>query len=219
MDFSTDYLAWDNVEAVTLLVATRAAPRLVLVPVAKRRAVRGSQKSPSGGVYAGFEVRWLVPRGVLTAGVEPKLADVVEDAKGTQWTVLTVERLKADQTLALGCVDLVLALDLRDVVTLQRAVVSYDPAGVPGKDDWQALYAGVPARVQPVRQDVEDARGGRVARRRYEVTLGVQVLDLDVSQDRLAWNDGGTLRLLDLVELRHSEEIDFLPVIDAEERL
>lgn len=220
-DLSADHLCWDGTEGVTLEVTKRTAPDLVPVAVAKRRAVRASQRSPSGGVYAGYELRWLLPARE-TAGVTPKPGDVIEDDQAERWTVLTVEANRLRQTFACGCVNLVLALDLRDTVVIERASIAPDAAGVPVKSFPPAggrdLYV-VAARVQEVTREVAEERGVRYAKERYEVTVDRQLRDLDAGEDRLRWVDpAGVTRYLDIVDYRNPERIDELPVLTAEDR-
>lgn len=218
MDARGDHTAWDNTEAVTLEQSTRGGGRSAPVAWAKRRAVRVREQSPSGGTYQGHEVRWHVPTCLLPPGFLLSPGDAVLDGQGTRWTVLTRELNRLGETLALGCVDLVLALDLRDLITIERAEISYDSAGAPVKEFRQVLYT-LPAKVQLVTEEIADQRGMRASLRRYEVTLGAQVPLLDVSEDRMVWTDpAGERAVLDMLELRQPERIDELPVVVAERR-
>lgn len=220
--FANDHLAWDFVEAVTLEGATRAGPRLCSVARAKRRNVRGSQKSPSGGVYVGYEMRWHVPAPLLPEGWVPKPRDAVLDGGGRRWTVLTVEHNNHGLTWMLGCVDLVLALDLRDEVVVERAALSQDDSGVTVKafppGGGRDLYT-VAARVQEITRDIADERGVRYAKGRFEVTVDRQMPDVEPGEDRVRWADRGTVRYLDILAYRQPDRIDELPVLECELRL
>jgi hypothetical protein len=222
VDFSRDHLCWDNVEASppTLEVTTRAAPIVVPLPVAKRRAIRGREKSPSGGVYSGYELRWLLPRVTLPADVEPKPADVVVDSTLNRWTVLTVERNKANQTIVLGCVNLVLAYQLRDTITVERATIQSNTAGASVKlfppPGGRVLYT-LAARVQPLSSGAKEERGLRYDGQMYEVTIDRQV-QIDTAEDRVNFNDNGITRYLDVVKYEQPSRIDELPTLTCEER-
>jgi hypothetical protein len=162
LDFSDDWLCWDNVSQVRYEVA-RGVPSIVDVPpafdghtgapqpqpsrnkplivtVAKRRNLTARELAASGGVYRGDDQVYLLPD-ALMEGIIPKPADVIIELAdgsagaqpGTRWTVLDAARNKNRQTHRLTCRDLVLAFDLRDSITIERPSLSYDAAGVPVK--------------------------------------------------------------------------------------
>lgn len=220
MNLGNDHLCWDGAEQATLLVRLRGGgERAVGVPLAKRRNIRLREKSPSSGVYIGAEINWHVPQRDLPAGIEPKPGDAIEDRQQRQWTVLTVARNRLGHTWTLGCVDLVIAHDLRDLVTIQRPQLSYDAAGVASKQ-WLSRYTDVPARVQSTTQSVSEERAVRAARQAYEVVVARQLADVDLAVDRIEWRDPqGETRYLDMVGFRQPDRIDELPVIEAELRL
>lgn len=219
LDLSADSVAWDQTESITLEVSTRAAPDLVAVNVAKRSNIRSAQKSPSGGVYLGFESRWRIPRRELPEGVIPKPADVVVDNEDQRWTVLTAEQNRLGETYALGCVNLSLAHQLRDVVVIERATISYDGAGAATKTFNRVLYT-VAARVQELTREVAEERGVRYGKGRYEVTVDRQLHLLDVAEDRVRFVERvtGTVMYLDITGYRQPERIDDLPVVECELR-
>lgn len=215
-NFEIDHLVWDNVEPVVLEESRRdGAARRHLVAVAKRRNIRGREKSPSGGAYQGFEVNWHLPTTELPPGVVPIPGHVVEDRDGTRWTVLTATRNRHGQTHALGCVDLVLAHDLRDRLTIERPEVEYDRAGAAIKR-WWPLHEDLAARVQPESSDVHDGHGVRGFQTRFRV-----IVDRDLvvtNEDRLKVTLAGETRYLDVTGYQQAERIDELPVILAELR-
>ena len=217
-----DYKIWDNTSQVIVQVARRAGVNPFHVPIAKKRAVASRQKSPSGGVYSGFEVRWHIPSVFVPSGVVLKMADIVLETDGTEWTALTVDKNKGGQTITLGCVNLTLAADLRDTISIERATVGYDSAGTPTKrfppDAGTILYAGVPARVQPVDDEVAETRGIRGQQTNYRITLGREI-EVNVAEDRVKWTDGeGVTRYLDIVRHQNSRLIDELTSLDAQVR-
>jgi hypothetical protein len=223
VDMTLEYRCWDNTESITIEQVTRGGMRKIAVDVAKGRNIRGREKSPSGGVYVGYERNWHIPRVLLPEGAELKAADIVVDEGGKRDTVLTANYNRHKQRWELGCVDLVLALDLRDQVVIQRAAIGYDPAGVPVKTfppgGGSVLFTR-PARVQPMTQEIAEERGVRFAKDQYDIVVGGQIEGVDSSQDRVVWRDRqGQTWTLDIVSVHNAERIDELPVIVAERRL
>lgn len=221
LGYADDYLAWDRTESVTLEVGRRVGqPATTAVPVAKRRAITSREKSPSGGAYVGYEVRWHLPTRVLPPGQRIKPGDAILDQHEVRWTVLTADLNRLGYTWALGCVDLVLAHDLADVVTIETADISYDGAGAAVKAfppaGGQVLYQGIPARVQLLTDEVADERGIRSFRGRYSVIVGLPV---DVTfEDRVNWTDPKTAQtiLLDITGVHNPDRIDELQALDCE---
>jgi len=214
-NYDIDHLAWDNTEAVTLETGRGDAARRSPVAVAKRRNVRVREKSPSGGAYQGFEIRWHLPSRELPEGVVPIPGNVVEDREGVRWTVLTADRNRHAQTHALGCVDLVLAHDLCDRLTVERSHTEYDAAGAAHKR-WHTLHTDLPARVQPESSDVHDGHGVRGFQTRYRVVIDRELAI--TSEDRLVVTLAGEVRYLDITGYQQAERIDELPVVLAELR-
>jgi hypothetical protein len=221
LDLSADYLCWDGTEAITLSSVTRTGARQVAVPIAKGRNIRSRERSPSGGVYAGYERNWHLPARLLPEDFVPKIGDVITDGDGVRWTALTADFQRLKCRWQLGTVDLVLANDLQDTIYVERATVTYDGAGAPVKTyptSGAPLYA-LAARMQPITQEVADERGERYARGRWEAIVGAQVPLIDVAEDRVRWVDRtGKTVLFDLVGVRNGERVDELPVLDLEER-
>ncbi len=217
-DMTIEHRSWDGTEPATLEAAAHGGPSQVTVPIAKRRAVRTAEKSPSGGVYLGSEVRWLIPMRELPEGVTPAPADVVIDGEGVRWTVLTRERNRGRETYALGCVDLTLAHGLRDTVVVERCDRELSAAGVPDRrfppQGGRTLYT-LQARVQELSRDLAESRGVRWAAGKFEVTVDRQLADIDVAEDRVRWADGLTVRHLDITAYRRGSRIDELPVLEC----
>jgi len=228
MNFSGDFALWDFTESGTFTPGHRPGSPAVpyAIATALRAQVNDREKSPSGGVYQGFEVNWFLPGPLLAAAgaPNPQPADVWTDAQGVLWTVLVANYDRADQVWQLGTVDLVLANNLRDTVDVQRPTLSYDAAGgvvrhwpdgnAPGvTPGGQTVYAAVPARVQPLTQEVVDERGLRAFRGNYAVILGQQ-LDL-VREDRLKVTLSSGTAYLDVRGTHDPQRIDELPVCDA----
>ncbi len=223
VDMSMEYKTWDNTEPITIEQTTRGGMRKLSVEIAKGRNIRAHEKSPSNGVYVGYERTWHVPQALLPPGQELKPGDIVVDCKGRRETTLTAEWDRAKQRWQLGCVDLVLALDLRDQVTIQRPAIAYDPAGVAVKvfppGGGTTIFTR-PARVQPMTQDIAEERGVRYAKNQYDCIIGGTIDGVDASQDRVVWTDRqGRTWTLDIVSVHNTEQIGELPVIVAERRL
>ncbi len=220
---SSDHLCWDNTEPVTYLVSSSAGKRRFEVAIAKGRNVRGREKSPSGGAYAGYERNWHLPQREIPEGEIPKPGDVIVDGDGNHWTALTAEWDRAKQRWQMGCVNLVLALDLRETIAIERAAVSYDTSGAVTKTfppaGGEVLYT-LAARVQWITDDSSDERGARYAKGHYDVIVGSQVPKLDLAEDRVNWTEPGTgaTIYLDVIAVRNPERIDELPVLTCERR-
>jgi hypothetical protein len=226
LDLSAEHVAWDNTEAVALESADRPSADVVSIGLAKRRSVRGREKSPSGGAYVGYELTWHIPARFVPPGIRPKPGDAIVDGDGRRWTVLTVDLMRAGERWQLGTVDLELALGLRHVIDLERAEILYTPAGAPLKRfpsappesrGGRVLHANLPARVQLATEEVTEDRAVRAWLRTYQVWVAKPVPDL-VEDDRIRWVENGQALYLDVVSVRNPERIDELWMIEAEHR-
>jgi hypothetical protein len=241
VDFASDYLTWDKPESVRLDYSRRLlgplpndpqlrkgaqtppfdsaavadASHATEVGIAKRRAIRTAERSPSGGAYTGAEVRWLIPGALVPS--DPKPGDVVVDGKGVRWTALTVETNRHGATFVLGCVALAVAFDLRDTIDVERPAVSYDAAGAPvmafpsdpTNPGGEKLYSALLCRVQLLTQEVREERGIRGLESAYDVMIEQTVRV--TMQDRIFWR--GTY--LDITGFKQADRIDQLNVIEA----
>lgn len=231
LNHSADHCAWDCTQPVTLERSGRVAPKRAPVGAAKRRSIRTAQRSPSGGVYLGAEAAWHIPRVELPEGVVPAPRDVIiEDARDdaeatlgagaaaeTRWTVLTVSRNRQGESYACGCVDLVVAHHLHDLVVLETPSHRTLPSGAQAKAWERAGERPLRARVQELSREVAEERGARYGRLRYDVIIERQI-DVDVAEARVVWHDGVAERHLDIVRVRNPERIDELPVLECELR-
>jgi len=187
---------------------------------AKRRSIHSAEKSPSGGAYMGYEVNWWVPLSQFAPGsFSPKAADVIVDADGNRWTVLRTLFNAPSQNWQLSCVNLVLALDLRDTINIERATITYDaagsalklfPANAPALQGGEVLYTNLPSRVQLLTQEILEERGIRGFKGTYAVTVGQEIAV--TNEDRIAWRG----RYLEIRGYHNATRLDELPVIDAE---
>ncbi len=199
------------------------------VSVAKRTAVRTREKSPSGGVYTSGELNWRIPAALVPPGVRIEPGDVVTPAdanrpdRGTRYTVLTADLRRQGSTWLLGVVDLILAERLRDRIWVEQPQVSFDGAGAQVRlyptgdppNGGQVLYAAIPARVQPLTQEIADQRGIRGGKGKFLVVVDRQLQIQDVSLCRLRLSDGS---YLDVVDYHDAGRIEALPALTAERR-
>lgn len=222
-----EHTAWDGTQAVTLeSVRAGRGPRLDHVGTAKRRNIRGAEKSPSQGTYVGYEVNWHLPTVLLSPGLTPKPGDAILEEDGRRWTVLTVAANRQGYTYACGCVDLVLANDLREAIDIERPTVEYDAGGFARKrypsgtePDLGGSYVArnLAASVQLTQAAREDQRGVRGFLGTYDVVLGAPV---EVTmEDRVKWTDEkGNVRYFDIRSIRNPTRIDELMVLECEAR-
>ena len=219
LDFSIDESSWDNTVAVTYQSTYNPRGMMDYIPVAKRRAVRGREKSPSRGAYIGYEVNWIFDKGRFALGFTPKPGDTVLECDGSLWTVLTVAKGKHGQTWTLGCVNLVLALGLTDTITIEQSALSLDAAGanirawpsgplVGGKP----LYVNLVCRVQPESAAIAEERGITGQQTSYTIFLAQGVtIDDNLRECRVVWKNG----TLDLDRLINAERIDELSRLEC----
>lgn len=227
LDGTQNCLAWDNTETVEFQSTTRlpvpADPRpssgMVDSLVAKRRAPTFKELTASGGVYTGQDLVWLIPAVNLDGGMIPKPSDVVVDEEGNRWTVLEVALNALKSTYRCMSRNLVLAHELRDIIQIERASISYDSAGAavkwfpsdpPERRGGTVIYADLSARVQPTGGDILDERGIRGLTNLYDVIVGQEVYV--TNEDRIFWQG----KYLEIRHYQRAEQIDQLPVIQAE---
>ena len=226
MQTSQPYMSfcWDDTESVLLESSKRGGfSQTYPIKIAKGRAIHGRAKSPSEGTYAGYERNWHFETVMLPNGLSPKPGDAIIQKDKTRWVILSVDNLRNGYHCQCGTVNLVLALDLRDTVDIERASIAYTDAGVklknfPPASGGTLLYSGVAAQVQLLNEDVIDQRGLRGFKGDYAVTVGIPT-PLVTSEDRIRWTDtDGISRYLDIKAVKNPDRIDELWVIDAELR-
>lgn len=229
MDPATDYTVWDNRESIHYEARTRVfAPsestfssdgKMIHVTDCKRRALSIRERGASNGVYTGQDLVWLVPRAVADGCLSPQVGDSVHDlVDGRRWTVLEVGYNTWRTWWRLVCRDLVLHHQLRDLVVIERATIEFDAAGAKVKKfptgngplGGGNLYEGLRARVQPSSQEAVEERGIMGFRTRYEVIVEKEI-EVD-HEDRILWQG----RYLEIVGYRRAEQVDELPIVEAE---
>lgn len=195
------------------------------VAVAKKRPLKARELAASGGVYTALDRLWLLPNALIPAGYSPKPADVLTDSAGTRWTVLEAENTRNGSTWRLTCRDLVLALDLRDKIDVERAALSQDAAGAvvklfpsgPAPNGGKLLFAAVPARVQLLTDEIKDERGIRGFSGTHAIIVGQELTGV-TNEDRVALTVAGKTTYYDIVGYHNATRIDELPILDVESR-
>lgn len=201
------YLRWP--EAVTVTSARKAGD------VAKAGVSAGvyygtaKEAAPSYGVYVEADIVVTVASDVL--GWEPKPRDRVT-WKGADYTVLTVAGSDWLKFRVLGCRNLSLAHDLKDVGTLYRQGATTDAAGILNSVP-PAVESNVDCRVQPTDATAADVMGRRTAPRKYTTYVGRDVR----ARAKDVFEVGG--RRYTVTGYHDPERLDALPRMDLEEVL
>lgn len=215
LDLSREDLLWDNVERVSLQRTRKAGSLQDSIDNVLKHAVSIREQLASGGVYQAGDVSFYLADRLLSPDLRPpKPGDKVTDARGTVWTILSVDARRQDkagtQLWKLTTRNLSIHYDLRDLVTIETPVFSVDSSGarLPG---WSTSYRNIPARVQLLTQAQADERGIRGGKGTYVVVVDREV-DVLAGKDRIPWEGG----YLQVVGYHNAERIDELPVIDAE---
>lgn len=195
-------------DGLSPLTLTRPDGSLSLnVAHALRRAMRTRESRRSGGRYTASDVVWHLPADELTE--KPRLGDLLVDAQGQRWTILQVQ--EAAQGSRLRCVtrNLAIAEGLDQTVDIEKATYSKSPSGALDTT-WAPWLTGLPARIQPQRQEVENLHDQQVATAQCTVFLADN-LALDPSH-RIKGPGGTRYRILGS---RRAERIDALLEIDV----
>lgn len=174
LDLSDDYLIWDNRETITYTVEKRAGDVAHTIDDCKRRALTYRELAFSGGAYTSGDRAWLIPTVKLPAGVTPKIADRVTDGGGTAWTVLDAALNTFQSWWRLTTRNIVLAADLRELVTLSSPSAVQDAAG--GRTPvYASAVSNLPAKILEGEVTAEASLGKRQAVRRFTAWVGQRV--------------------------------------------
>ena len=233
LDLSQDYLVWDNLEAITYLVAwasANGAEEARAVTQAMRRAPTWKELAAANGAYTGQDLVWEIPAALLNLPQTPqnkrpgpKPGDQVKDANGDTWTVLEAALEAVGSVWRLITRNMVIAWQLRDVVDIEQSAITYDQDGAAVRiwppTGGSILFQNLAARVQPIEAVIAEARGMRGQEANYQIFVSQQLTGLDVRECRLKWVSGAQTHYLDLVRYHEAERIDQLPVLDAVKRV
>jgi head-tail adaptor len=207
--FDNDYLVWDNTSTVSYVsVDLKDGDQNFCPSGCHRHAISRKELAASDGVYTPDDVVLRIPRPMLA--VKPKPRDRWTDEEGETFTVLEVGRIVGVQRYRLVCRNLILAHELDDLITIQRASISYDAAGVKIKT-WGPLVTNLECRVQPVSSSIVDERGVRGFKVSHEIIISQEVSI--TNEDRILLKSG---QYLEVRGYQQSERIDELPRILAE---
>lgn len=210
LDFGNDYLLIANPEPVTFTSAGRLTSPAKAITHAFQYPVTVQERSPTGGVYTGATKLWTLP-GALLDPVKPKPGDVVTDADGVAWTVLSFTYGQLARSYNLTCLSLALAYKLRRKVSIWPAARTVDAAGGAVTTHGSAAETNVPASIQEVAATPDTARGKRGRRRQYEIRLATQHLLTEGDQVR---DEGGVI--YQVTGYREPNRIDELALVTAE---
>lgn len=174
LDLSDDYLIWDNRETITYTAEKRSGDSAYVIDDCKRRALTYRELAFSGGAYTSGDRAWLIPTAVIPDGITPKIADRVTDDDGAVWTVLEAALNTYQSWWRLLTRNIVLAADLREVVTLSSPSTAQDAAG--GRTPvYSTAVADLPAKILEGEVTSEDQLGKRQAVRRFTAWVGQRV--------------------------------------------
>ena len=206
LDFSQDYLVWDNIQTVDH-TSVRTSGDVVTCILGHRHNIDRRELAASNGVYTPDDLIWRLPK--PTCPIRPKPRDLITDAEGRTVTMLQVSYIVDQQRYRCVCRDLILANDLYDTIDVETPTITYTTAGAKVKT-WEALYSDIPARLQPITADLVDERGMRGLRVTHELIVG-QALVV-TNEDRVVL-DGV---YYEIRGYHNPERIDELPVLDVE---
>lgn len=208
LDFSTEYLVWDNVQTVEHTSVRDSGNVTTCVTHAHRHNITNQELAASNGVYMADDTVWRLPR--ATATVRPKRRDTIEDADGTIWTLLSVDRITDTRHYRCICRDLVIANDLDDTIGIWVCTNAQD-AGA-GRSPSFALSETIQGRIQPVQADVEDRLGKRTTRKLFQCFLATEPTTIS-TQDQIR-SSGGTI--YQILGWTSPSSVDTLFTVDVE---
>lgn len=197
--------AADGLELVTVERPGSPAPGAVCR--ALRRGVTAREARASEGRYTADDVAWH-----LTApqpGAPPRPGDVLADAAGRRFTVLSVTR--SAMTGRVRCVarDLAIAHGLDAFIDVERAEYVKGESGAETAV-WRPWRTGVRARIQPAGAEVRPENDLAATRAACRVFVS-EAMELD-HRHRVRGPDGAVYRI---TGVRAPERIDALLEIEA----
>jgi hypothetical protein len=207
LDLSTDYLVWDDPEAVTLTSVRNGGNATAAVANAFRLQLTTRELAASGGAYQALDRVFLVPRAELPAGWACKVGDKVTDADAVVYNVLNADHQLQRTLWRLVCRDPVIAYDLRDLVDLYAPTWAQDATGA-RIATYAAVASNLAGRLQPTdgKRIEELGKPGDV--RTYTLTLAAAVAVTTDHQVRA----GGVI--YEVTGWRNEGRIDELMVVD-----
>ncbi len=187
----------DGLEEVTL--RRRDGLTTVAVVAARRQNVNQREAEPSAGTVVESNAEWHL---AFAEDVAPHVGDVVLDANGGRWTILTAEELPMLARWKCATRDLRIAYGCGDRVDIERPI--WSEGETPEIVGWTYVATALPVRIQPLALGVDE---GEVGRATFRIILGESVALQP--HDRFVAGDGA-IYLLESYE--QAERIDVLPV-------
>jgi hypothetical protein len=204
----TDHLAFDGVESVTHRSKRTSGDLDTTVAHALRRELTNAESAPSRGVSVAGRIAWTLPVNDLGAvAVKPK--DQIIDGAGDVWTVLTADLVTLRSRYRCEAINLKIAFDLRESVTIERASYTIGRSG--NRVLAYSPLATVYARFQPDEASPGEGRGMRGQVNTYRVPFDDPDLAIQ-ADDRL--NRAGVYYRITRHE--QAQRIDELPVLSVE---
>ena len=164
-----DLACCDGLETVTL--SSPGGESATEVTGALRRRAERHEAEPSDGKYAAAEVTWHLPAAQLAA--EPQIGATVTDAASVSYVVLSVERASLGGRWVCRSRALIVGGYLDQRITVQQATWTKSPDGVQ-VPTWHDVYANLPARIQPLRGDIEMEYDRRLTRVTHKIFVAQQ---------------------------------------------
>jgi head-tail adaptor len=196
---------FDGLESVQVFAPLSSVP--VGISAALRRRVTTHEAAASRGACLETDVKWHLSTRELDAA--PEIGATIRDVAGSEWRILRVEGDRAAGSWKCFCRNLAISERLGERITIQQAVRTVTPTGVPATH-WIDLWTDLPARIQPLDAVVELRRGRRVARVTHHVYLAQPVV---VDEQHRIVHDGKAYRVLGY---ESAERLDKPLVIRAE---
>ncbi len=194
----------DNLETVALLHPGGSSESTA---GALRRSVSIGEAETSRGEYTRGDVAWHLPAADFST--PPRPGDVVVDAAGDRWTILTASSAVGGRRWHCVCRNLAIVHGLDRLIDVERVVYEKDARGA-RLAVWQTWQSGLAAKIQPVAAKNADVRGQDATLGEFRVFLAEQ-LELDHSH-RIKGPDG---RLYKIIGYKKPDRIDALMEIEA----
>ncbi|MAT73063.1 MAG: hypothetical protein CMJ58_26565 [Planctomycetaceae bacterium] len=191
----------DQGETATLLRGRGGGS--VAASVAVRVGTTSAEATPSGGAVVESAADWLVEMPAGESAIEP--GDVLRDAKGERWTVLTVRFVAALSRYRCTTSNLRVAFGLDDRVDVLRPQWQDSGSG-PEIVGWDYVATAQPVRLQPLAATLDETASPPTAVEQF-TAIFAELLPIQPG-DRLATDDGARYVVQ---RFEHAERIDALP--------
>ena len=224
LDFTDDYLIWDNPEKVVYSITKRGASVELRVSNAIRHRTKVSQAGPSNGVMLNKAITWFLPSKLLAAPgnvlVQAKPGDRIrlesdqEEAALASWFVTDVAYEELDGVYELTCLEMSLATDLADTIDVVCPLNRQD-AKLGRRILWTPKHANVPCKIFEVSSATINQDGRRSSKKSYLIYVVRPSSPLDVTEEDQI-RDRATGDIYEVVGYTNPEQINEPQVIQAE---